>query len=197
MSTVLLILALGAAVARGEVTLEVVDVTASPSPDVSGLPAPACAELAACGGAVVDLEVSGAPKPGALDLSLRYDPAVLSFAFAETTVPESILTAREVGEGEALLSVVATDGLEPGVAIRVHFFVPGAEGDRAPVTIATVKAHDAETLEEIPVKLVSGEVVVENGTLSMQSKVLLVALLGIVGLVTLVSGIRRRRLRGT
>jgi hypothetical protein len=197
---VVLALLLLAATARGEAVVEIDSASAPPSPDLTSLPEPARRELAGAGLLETGLLLSGEDRPGALDLTLRFDPAVIEFveAAVESATPDAMMEAGERKPGVLALSIVSVEGIAAGPLVRLRFRVLG--GAESSALGGTAVAHDADSLAEIPVRVEPGRITVsktEISKLSLESKLLILVFPAIAGVLLLIGGVRyARRLRG-
>ena len=110
--------------------------------------------------ATVNLLVSNASEIGAMDLALRYDPAVARFAGFEagTSAEGGLLEANEAEPGRLLLALANSNGLSgDGTLAVLTFDVTGVDGDRTAVAVEAVRAYHYELLTDIPMSTTPGE----------------------------------------
>lgn len=110
--------------------------------------------------ATVNLLVSNASEIGAMDLALRYDPAVVRFAGfqAGTSAEDALVEANEAEPGLLLLALADSNGLSgDGTLAVLTFSVTGADGDRTAIAVEAVRAYHHEMLTDIPMSTTPGE----------------------------------------
>ena len=103
----------------------------------------------------LSLVLQGAKKVGTVDGWLIYDPAVIQFqkGSEETPWENAMVVAKEDSPGTLHLAVItgAKEGASgDGPAFTLQFRVVGTAGDRSPLHLKDVTAHDIETVELFP-----------------------------------------------
>lgn len=113
------------------------------------------------GTARVEVTMNGAAEVGALDLALRFDPAVARFIAVEPgpVARNALLEVNEIEPGRLLIALAASEGLEAeGVLLRIDLEIAGVEGDRTAVSVEAANAYHHEQLIDLPLVTASGEI---------------------------------------
>jgi hypothetical protein len=150
--------------------------------------------------ATVNLLVSNASEIGAMDLALRYDPAVVRFAGFQTgtSAEDALLEANEVEPGLLLLALADSNGLSgDGTLAVLTFDVTGADGDRTAIAVEAVRAYHYELLTDIPMSTTPGELLITGKESPPLVVIALLAVLAVLivaaaGVLWLVVRSRRR-----
>jgi hypothetical protein len=151
-------------------------------------------QTAASGGTVtVPIAIAGASSIGAMDLTVTYDPAVLTFVEAKTGAlsTNGMVQAKETRPGTVRVAFVDSSGVTgDGVIITLAFTAKGANGASSKVDLASRGVYNLDRVD-VPVTTQGGTVTIGSGAKSpLPAAIAVVALLG-GGLA--LSGRRRRR----
>ena len=150
--------------------------------------------------ATVNLLVSNASEIGAMDLALRYDPAMVRFAGfqAGTSAEDALIEANEAEPGLLLLALADSNGLSgDGTLAVLTFDVTGVDGDRTEIAVEAARAYHYELLTDVPMSSTPGELSITGKGEIPLIVVALLAVLAIlivatVGVLWLVLRSRRR-----
>jgi Cohesin domain len=143
----------------------------------------------------VPIALKGAADLGALELALRYDPAVLEFKAVEAGpllkgVP--VLESKAAEPGRLVLVLASLNSAEgDGGVIKVHFLVRGQVGQKSPLTVEDARAWEGKTNLEMLVTPEPGEFTVVSAPLPWLW--ILLAAGGVLLLLVLVIVASRRR----
>lgn len=113
----------------------------------------------------VPVTVSGASGLGSMDMSITYDPAVLTVASVDKgTANKGMIFTNTSAPGLIAISLADPAGISgSGDVAVITFNVIGNSGQASPLTVQTVQAYDAGTFLDMPVTTSSGTfTVLEN-----------------------------------
>jgi hypothetical protein len=139
--------------------------------------------------ATVNLSVSNASEIGAMDLALRYDPAVMRFAGfqAGASAENALLEANESEPGLLLLALADSNGLSgDGTLAVLTFDVTGADGDRTAIAVEVVRAYHYELLTDIPMSATPGELSITG---KEEIPLVVVALLAVLAILIVATAV--------
>jgi MYXO-CTERM domain-containing protein len=147
--------------------------------------------VASGGTATVPIAIAGATAIGAMDLTVTYDPAVLSFVEAKTGAlsTNGMVQANGTTPGRIRIAFVDSSGVNgDGVIITLAFTAKGANGASSKVDLVSRGVYNLDRVD-VPVTTQGGTVTIGSGGKSpLPVGVAIVALLG-AGLVA----VRRRK----
>ena len=150
-------------------------------------------QTAASGGTVtVPIAIAGASSIGAMDLTVTYDPAVLTFVEAKTGAlsTNGMVQANGTTPGTVRIAFVDSSGINgDGVIINLAFTAKGANGASSKVDLVSRGVYNLDRVD-VPVTTQGGTVTIGSGGKSpLPAGIAVVALLG-AGLVA--AGRRKR-----
>ncbi|MDD4888558.1 MAG: cohesin domain-containing protein [Phycisphaerae bacterium] len=111
----------------------------------------------------VKIKLAGGQGLGAIDIVLKYDPAILRYesVAAGPDEPDARVEANSRVPGELAISLVCTTGLlGKGSPASVRFRVLGAAGSSSPLEIRKALVFKADTLLKMPVRIASDALMV-------------------------------------
>ena len=146
--------------------------------------------------AELNVSMTNADDVGGLDLALRYDPGVARFSEARVgaTAENALMEANEIEPGLLLVALADSDGLSgDGSVVIIKFDVVGSEGDATTVAVEGARAYHHDTLIDIPVTTIAGELTVASKGLPSLALIGGAALLALMVVIVVVLLLRRRR----
>jgi len=114
------------------------------------------------GKADIPVTISGADKMGGMDLTVTYDPAVLSYTGVKQgdLIKNGMIEAHETKPGTLNIGFVNPAGISgDGTLFTLGFTAPGAKGTTSPVTLVNRGGFTTNHLD-VPATMTSGTVTV-------------------------------------
>ncbi len=122
----------------------------------------------------VSVTMDGATGIGALDVSISFDPEVLTFVEAAVgpIAANGMLRAGEVSPGKLLIALIDGDGFsDDGEVLQIKFRSSQVAQGKAQLVVDKVTAHDAVKLTAIPTTAENGTVIFAKPSIESSNEI--------------------------